>query len=348
MTATMVELDGSQGEGGGQILRTALSLSMITGRPFRIERIRARRSRPGLLRQHLTAVQAAAEICGAEVSGAQMGSLGLSFKPGRITGGDYRFAIGTAGSCTLVLQTILPALWFADGASSVLIAGGTHNPAAPPADFLIRCWLPLLRGMGVDMEIDLLRHGFYPAGGGEIRVGVRPVADWQGLDLEARGALREARATAVVAGLSADIARRELERVAAQLGGLEREMRVLPAAQGPGNVVLVEMAYERVTEVFTGFGEKGVPAESVADGVARAARRFNQSEAAVGEYLADQLLLPMALAGGGSFTTSKLSSHLKTNVEVIERFLAVRFQIDEAERSARVSLDAGRVSGLAR
>lgn len=344
----MVELDGSQGEGGGQILRTALSLSMITGRPFRIERIRARRSRPGLLRQHLTAVQAAAEICGAEVSGVQLGSLDLSFKPGRIRGGDYRFAIGTAGSCTLVLQTILPALWFADGASGVLIAGGTHNPAAPPADFLIRCWLPLLRGMGVDMEIELLRHGFYPAGGGEIRVGVRPVGDWQGLALETRGALREARATAVVAGLNADIARRELERVAAQLGGIEREMRVLPAAQGPGNIVLVEMAYERVTEVFTGFGEKGVPAESVADGVARAARRFNQSEAAVGEYLADQLLLPMALAGSGSFTTSKLSSHLKTNVEVIERFLAVRFQIDEAERSARVSLDAGRVSGLAR
>ncbi|HXE39677.1 MAG TPA: RNA 3'-terminal phosphate cyclase [Azonexus sp.] len=341
MIATMVELDGAQGEGGGQILRTALSLSMITGRPFRIERIRSRRSRPGLLRQHLTAVQAAAEICGAEVSGAELGALDLSFKPGRIRGGDYRFAIGTAGSCTLVLQTIVPALWFADGASSVLIAGGTHNPTAPPADFLIRCWLPLLRGMGVDMEIELLRHGFYPAGGGEIRVGVRPVGDWQGLDLEARGALREARATAVVAGLSADIAHRELERVAAQLGGIEREMRVLPAAQGPGNVVLVEMAYERVTEVFVGFGEKGVPAESVADGAARAARRFNQGAAAVGEFLADQLLLPMALAGKGCFTTGQLSSHLKTNVEVIERFLDVRFQIDEGPGSARVSLSAG-------
>lgn len=336
-----IELDGSRGEGGGQILRTALSLSMITGRPFRIERIRSRRKRPGLLRQHLTAVQAAVEICGAEVSGAELGAQDLSFKPGRIRGGDYRFAIGTAGSCTLVLQTILPALWFADGASSVRVSGGTHNSAAPPADFLIRCWLPLLRGMGVDMEIELLRHGFYPAGGGEIRVGVRPVVAWQALDLEARGAFRAGRASAVVAGLSADIARRELERVAAQLGGIEREMRVLPAAQGPGNVVLVEMAYERVTEIFAGFGEKGVPAESVADGAARAARLFNQGEAAVGEYLADQLLLPMALAGQGCFTTGTLSSHLKTNVEVIERFLDVRFQIDEAVRSARVSLSAG-------
>ena len=338
MTSTMVELDGSHGEGGGQILRTALSLSMVTGRPFRIERIRSRRSRPGLLRQHLTAVQAAAEICAAEVSGAQLGSLDLSFKPGRIRSGDYRFAIGTAGSCTLVLQTILPALWFADGASRVWVSGGTHNPAAPPADFLIRGWLPLLRGMGVDMEIELLRHGFYPAGGGEIRVGVRPVADWRPLQLDDRGALRAVRVSAVVAGLSPDIARRELEHVAARLAGCAGEMRVLPAAHGPGNVVLVDMEYERVTEVFTGFGEKGVPAESVADGAARAARRFNQGEAAVGEHLADQLLLPMALAGKGGFTTSQLSSHLRTNVAVIEQFLAVRFRIDAAPRLSRVAL----------
>ncbi len=333
-----IELDGSLGEGGGQILRTALSLSMITGTPFRIERIRAGRKKPGLLRQHLTAVQAAVEVCGAELSGAELGSQELSFKPGRIRAGAYRFAIGTAGSCTLVLQTILPALWFAAGESSVVVSGGTHNPAAPPADFLIRCWLPLLRGMGVDMSIELLRHGFYPAGGGEIKVGVRPPVSWQALNLQTRGAFREARATAVVAGLPADIARRELECVVAQLGICERQMRVLPSAQGPGNVVLVEMEYERVTEIFVGFGEKGLPAESVADGVARAARLFHQGEAAIGEYLADQLLLPMALAGSGNFTTSKLSSHLKTNIEVIEKFLDVQFRIEESAKLASVSL----------
>jgi RNA 3'-terminal phosphate cyclase (ATP) len=335
-----LELDGSRGEGGGQILRTALSLSMITGRPFRIERIRAGRKKPGLLRQHLTAVQAAVAICAAEVSGAELGSLALSFRPGRIRGGDYRFAIGTAGSCTLVLQTILPALWFADAPSQVLVSGGTHNPAAPPADFLIHAWLPILRRMGVDMEIEVLRHGFYPAGGGEVRVAVCPVAAWRELHLEERGEFLEARATGIVAGLKADIASRELERVAAQLGTIEREMRVLPSAQGPGNVLLIGMKYERVTEVFTGFGEKGVSAESVADRAARAARLFHQGRAAVGEHLADQLVLPLALVGRGGFTASVLSSHLRTNIEVIEQFVDVRFQIDEGARLSRVTLRA--------
>lgn len=338
MKSLMVELDGSHGEGGGQILRTALSLSMITGTPFRIERIRSRRARPGLLRQHLTAVQAAAGICGAEVSGAALGSLALSFTPGAIRAGDYRFAVGTAGSCTLVLQTILPALGVADRESSVLVKGGTHNPAAPPADFLISSWLPLMRRMGVDMDIELLRHGFYPAGGGEIRASIRPVDRWLPLELAARGAFCQARATAVVAGLPDDIAQRELARVAEQFGDSERQMRVLPSAQGPGNVVLLELQYERLTEVFAGFGEKGRSAESVADGVACAARLFHQGEAAVGEYLADQLLLPMALAGAGAFTASKLSSHLKTNIEVIEKFLDVKFQLEESDRLARVSL----------
>jgi hypothetical protein len=163
-----IELEGSQGEGGGQILRTALSLSMITGIPFAIERIRAGRRKPGLLRQHLTAVQAAAAVCGAEVEGAAPGSQRLRFKPGPVRGGDYFHAIGSAGSCTLVLQTVLPALWFADGPSTLRISGGTHNPAAPPADFLIRTWQPLLLRMGVTLDIQLQRHGFYPAGGGEM------------------------------------------------------------------------------------------------------------------------------------------------------------------------------------
>ena len=170
-----VQLDGAQGEGGGQILRTALTLSMITGQPFRIENIRARRAKPGLLRQHLTAVNAASEICSAEVQGAEPGSSTLRFIPNRIKGGNYLFAIGTAGSCTLVLQTILPALWFADEPSTVVITGGTHNPAAPPADFLIRAWLPLMHRMGVKMTLDLIRHGFYPAGGGEIHATVDPI-----------------------------------------------------------------------------------------------------------------------------------------------------------------------------
>lgn len=325
-----IELDGSQGEGGGQILRTALTLSTITGKPFRISHIRAKRAKPGLLRQHLTAVLAAAEICTAEVEGASTGSQTLVYKPGKIKGGDYRYAIGTAGSCTLVLQTILPALWFADAPSTVTVSGGTHNTAAPPADFLMHAWLPLMRRMGIEMDIELLRHGFYPAGGGEVQARIAPVASLQPLELTERGALLNAKAVAVVAGLPADIAKRELQRVEWHLDGIETEIRGLSSREGPGNVLMIVFNHEHCCEVFTGFGEKGVPAETVADRAAKEARRYRDSNAAVGEHLADQLVLPIALAGRGSFTTTTLSSHLHTNLEVIGKFLPVSIRQKEA------------------
>lgn len=333
-----IELDGSRGEGGGQILRTALSLSMITGIPFAIERIRAGRKKPGLLRQHLTAVQAAAAVCGAQVEGAAPGSQRLRFQPGPIRGGDYAFAIGSAGSSTLVLQTVLPALWFADGPSTLRVSGGTHNPAAPPADFLIRCWQPLLRRMGVTLDIQLLRHGFYPAGGGEVLAATAPVTAWQPLQLETPGELLRTRAIGVVSGVPVDVAKREMQRAASQLGVLDEELRVLPSNEGPGNVLMVMLEYAGVSELFSACGERGMPAEAVADRAAREARRFRDSGAAVGEYLADQLLLPMALAGQGSFTTPALSSHLGTNCLVIEKFLSVRHVFEESDGVVRVSL----------
>lgn len=323
----LIELDGSQGEGGGQILRTALTLSMITGTPFRIERIRAKRSKPGLLRQHLAAVQAAAEISSAEVSGAEPGSQTLEFFPGRIRGGDYRFAIGTAGSCTLVLQTVLPALWFADHASTVQVSGGTHNPFAPPADFLMRAWLPLVRRMGADTEIALLRHGFYPAGGGEVHVRVQPVSGLLPLDLAERGELVSAKAIAAVAGVPVEVAHRELARMESRLGPMTQEVRQLPANEGPGNVAMIELHHEHVSEMFVAFGERGVSSEIVADRAAKQARQYQASDAAVGEFLADQLVLPLALAGRGSFTTTGLSSHLQTNMEMIRNFLPVAFSV---------------------
>ncbi len=334
----MIELDGAQGEGGGQILRTALTLSMITGTPFRMERIRARRPKPGLLRQHLTAVQAAAKISGAKVDGAEPGSATLAFEPGPIRGGDYRFAIGTAGSCTLVLQTVLPALWFADGPSSLTVSGGTHNPAAPPADFLIRSWQPLMRAMGVDMDIQLVRHGFYPAGGGEITAAVRPVPALGHLQLARKGEFVAGKAIGVVAGVPTDVAVRELDRVEAQLGKLDRETRLLPSREGPGNVLMVELVYAGITAVFTGFGERGLPAEQVADQVAKAAHLYRDAPAAVDEHLADQLLAPMALAGGGSFSTTGLSSHFQTNREVVMAFLPVAILTREEEGMTWVAL----------
>ncbi len=334
----VIELDGSEGEGGGQILRTALALAMITGKPFRIERIRARRPKPGLLRQHLTAVRAAAEICGARVSGAELRSQALSFAPGPIRGGDYRFAIGTAGSCTLVLQTLLPALWFADGPSTISVTGGTHNPAAPPADFLIRSWLPLMRKLGVDTGIELVRHGFHPAGGGEAAARVRPVGALRALDLTARSEPVGARVIAVVAGVPENVARRELDGVAARLGPIEQEVRVLPADQGPGNVLMVELIYPEVTAVFTAFGRKGLPAEVVAGRAAQEAQEFRDSGAVVDEHLADQLLLPVALAGRGTYLTTRVSSHLQTNIDVVAKFLAVDVRTGRDGRAARVAL----------
>jgi RNA 3'-terminal phosphate cyclase (ATP) len=337
-----IELDGSQGEGGGQILRTALTLSMITGIPFRIERIRAKRRKPGLLRQHLTALHAAAEICGAQVHGAEPGSLKLAFVPGKIRGGDYRYAIGTAGSCTLVLQTVLPALWFAEVPSTVVVSGGTHNSAAPPADFLQRVWLPLIQRMGVDMDLELLRHGFYPAGGGELRASVRPVTALQTLNLLSRGDLQQARATAIFAGVPGDVGKRELatlaEQVGADVGELQSELRGLPACEGPGNALLLELQYAGLTELFTAFGEKGLAAETVARGLAKEALHFHRSGAAVGEHLADQLLLPLALAGAGSFRTLTLSSHFQTNLEVIQKFLPVTFSLVAESRGHCVTL----------
>lgn len=334
-----IELEGSQGEGGGQILRTALSLSMITGIPFAIERIRAGRRKPGLLRQHLTAVQAAAAVCGAEVDGAVPGSLCLRFRPGPIRAGDYRFAVGSAGSCTLVLQTVLPALWYADGPSTLRVSGGTHNPAAPPADFLLHSWQPLLRRMGVTLEVELLRHGFYPAGGGELLARTAPVGAWQPLRLDARGELRRMGAVGVVAGVPAEVGRREMQRAASMLGPLDEELRVLPGSEGPGNVLMLVLDFAEVTEVISACGERGVPAETVADRAAWEARRYRDSGAAVGEHLADQLLLPLALAGGpASFTTLALSSHFRTNCAVIGKFLPARFGFEEAEGRVRVFL----------
>lgn len=319
-------LNGAQGEGGGQILRSALTLSMITGIPFRIEQIRAGRAKSGLLRQHLAAVNAATEISRAQVEGAQLGSSALSFQPGKIRGGHYRFGIGSAGSCTLVLQTVLPALWFADSVSRIEISGGTHNHSAPPADFLARVWSPLLARMGINQSISLNRHGFYPAGGGKLVADVQPSGYLQPLHVNERGTLQSLRAESLCAAVPLDIAHRELETLRQHLPLTEDSVRDIPAKEGPGNVLLVEVISDGITELFCGFGEIRLRAEVVADRLAREVKRYLNSEATVGEYLADQLLLPMALAGDGSFTTQTVSSHLATNIEVIKQFLPVKIE----------------------
>ena len=326
----MITLDGSMGEGGGQVLRTSLALSMVTGQPFVIERIRAGRAKPGLARQHLTAVLAAAEICGAKIEGAELGSQRLAFRPGPVRGGDYTFAIGTAGSTTLVLQTILPALLGADAPSTVTLSGGTHNPLAPPFDFLQLAFLPVLRAMGASIELWLTRHGFAPAGGGSLTATIQParLSPVQLLDREPTGLPR---ARALLAQLAPNIAERELHVVRRRLDFRAEQVRIETiASHGPGNMLLIEFPATPCTEVIAVPGERGVSAENVAEKACALARAFLDANVPVGEHLADQLLLPLALAGGGAFRTVEPSLHTRTNTQVIERFLPVEFAIAEA------------------
>jgi len=323
----MIDIDGSAGEGGGQILRSSLGLSLLTGTPFRIYSIRAKRDNPGLQRQHLAAVKAAAEVGRADMKGAALGSREVVFRPGKVEPGSYAFAVGSAGSATLVFQTVLPALLTASGPSTLSLEGGTHNPWAPPFDFLEKAFLPLLNRMGPTVTATLERRGFYPAGGGLASVSIRPAAKLCPLELLDRGPLRSMRATAIVASLSPGIARRELRALGRTLDLGRAAIQVVEdrASLGPGNAVVLEIESEHVTEVFTGFGEKRVSAEKVAEGVAAEAKAYLDAGAPVGEHLSDQLLLPLALAGGGAFVTAELSSHARTNMDVIRLFLGTKF-----------------------
>ncbi len=335
---SIVVIDGSQGEGGGQVLRTSLALSMVTGRPFRIEGIRAGRANPGLLRQHLTGVRAAAEICGATVQGAELGSKQLTFEPSEVRAGDYQFSIGTAGSTTLVLQTILPALLTAKGRSTLVLEGGTHNPAAPPFDFLERVFLPLINRMGPRVTAVLKRHGFFPAGGGYFRVEVDPVEQLQPLDLLTRGEIRRRTCCVLLSNLPRVIAEREWQAVVSSLNWSDDCLDVpeLPRGHGPGNVVMLELESDSLTEIFTAFGRKQASSEQVAHEAVTQVREYLKSGAPVGEHLADQLLLPLALAGRGSFVTTRLTRHATTNIDVIRQFVDVAIETTRENGHVRV------------
>jgi RNA 3'-terminal phosphate cyclase (ATP) len=335
----MIKIDGSEGEGGGQILRSSLSLSVWTQQAFRIFDIRANREPPGLKRQHLTAVKSAAEICDADVVGDHIGSRELIFRPGRLNCRNYSFNIGTAGSSTLVLQTVLPPLLMGADPSSVEIIGGTHNRGSPPFDFLQRAFIPLLQRMGADITLQLLRYGFYPRGGGQIRCEIRP-ARLHPLQLHERGALEQISADAYVAALPMNVAERELNAIGQSLD-IPREhlhLQGLPNDMGPGNAVTITADFANVTEVFTGFGERGVLAENVAKAAASEAREYLDSSAPVGEHLADQLLLPLALAGSGSFVATAITDHLRSNAKVIAKFTDRRIDWRENEAGYLISV----------
>lgn len=328
------------------MVRSAVALSMVTEVPVRIENIRARRKKPGLRPQHMTAIAAAREVCQAQVTGASEGSRRLVFEPGDVRPGSYTFDIGTAGSTTLVAQTVLPALYMASGPAQLVIRGGTHNPLAPPFDFFARTYNPCLRQMGICVEARLLRRGFYPAGGGEIQLDIVPSTASAPLELVDRGERLDYSAVAIVANLPEHIAQRELTQLASRGGWSQQQLKaeIDNEARGPGNVVLVFIESDSVCETFAAFGRRGVPAERVADEVFREAKEYVRSKAAVGQYLADQLLLPMALCGGGKFTTVPVSSHTTTHIGLIKQFLSVEIEIEQTSRRSRL-VSVGRCEG---
>jgi RNA 3'-terminal phosphate cyclase (ATP) len=341
MKDAILTINGSQGEGGGQVLRSSLAMSLVTGRPFVIENIRAGRKKPGLMRQHLTAVNAATEVSHAEVTGAAIGSSRLEFRPGKVEPGNYAFSVGTAGSTTLVLQTVMPALILAEGESNLTLEGGTHNPFAPPLDFLTKAYLPLLNRMGPKVTVDPIsvRPGFYPAGGGHFRVHIQPARQLGRLEIMDRGEIRTRRVTALVANLPQHIGERECRLIAEKTGWDEGcfMVEMVENSRGPGNVVLIELESENLNEVFTGFGEIGVRAEGVATRVLDDARRYLAADVPVGKYLADQLLLPLGIgahlgAGGGSFHTMALSLHATTHIDILHRFLELDTKVEENGR----------------
>lgn len=321
-------VDGAEGEGGGQVLRTSLTLAMMSGYPVRIRNIRAKRRRPGLMRQHLTAVRAAVAVGRGRVTGAEIGSTDLVFEPGVVTHGDYELPVGTAGSTTLVLQTILYPLLLTPGESTIELSGGTHNPMAPTFDYLEKVLAPHLREMGASFDLSLVSPGFYPAGGGKMIVKIRGATALQRIEILHRGDITGRLARAVVSDLPIAIAHRELIVVQRKLDWPWTEMeKERVEGHGPANVLSLELHHGGGISMFTGFGEKGVASEEIAENTVRDVDDFLPAHAPVDPYLADQLLLPMALAGGGAYRTAEPTEHTWTNAKLIQRFLPVEIAI---------------------
>jgi RNA 3'-phosphate cyclase len=327
----MIHIDGAQGEGGGQILRSSLTLSILTGKPVTLTNIRARRPRPGLMAQHLNAVLAAAAVGKARVEGGELHSVSLVFAPRTVGSGQFQFDIGTAGSTSLLLQTILLPLSFAPDASEVVITGGTHVPWSPCFHYLQWHWLKAMRQIGFDFDVAMDLAGFYPQGGGRIRARIRPVAELKALSFRERGRLESIWGISAVANLDLSIAERQKKQALKRLEamGMTPAIEVLRMpAHSRGTMLLLLAECEQSRCCTYALGARGKPAEQVADETVADLEAFLATGAAVDPYLADQLILPLALASGSSeLTTSRVTRHLLTNAEVLRRFLPVQVQI---------------------
>ena len=317
----MLLLNGQNG--GGQILRTALSLSAITGQPFHLKNIRGKRPKPGLMRQHLTCVRAMTELCDAATDGAELNSRELIFHPGPIRPGNYQFAIGTAGSTTLLAQTLLPALWSCGQTSTLHLEGGTHNPMAPPFEFIRDCFLPAVEQIGFRASAELQQVGYAPAGGGKLQISVHPSTNLKSAHFLERGPEQSRTTNCLISHISRSVAERELDALSTELEGapFQRTITEDSTAACAGNALSATVEFANITERITAFGKPGRSGNAVAKEVAKKMNQYLTSGAVVGRHLADQLLLPMALVGRGSFLITDRTNHLETNAHVIQTFL---------------------------
>lgn len=331
-TQSSLSIDGSLGEGGGQVLRTSLTLALITGRSFILNNIRQRRAKPGLMAQHLKAVEAAREVGKAKVEGARLGSQSLVFEPTGLHSGEFHFDIGTAGSTSLVLQTILPPLSFAAASSTVTLIGGTHVPWSPCFHYLEMHWLHYMRRIGFDIRLELGAAGFYPRGGGRVVAMVRPASRISPLCLTNRGPLKRIRGISAVANLDLRIAERQKVQAIKSLGDVagQVEFEILSlSSPSKGTLLLLLAEFENFQCCFYGLGALGKPAERVADEAVNELLNLLATDGAIDHYLSDQLLLPLALATGVSeIRTSKVTQHLTTNAAIVEMFIPVSIEIE--------------------
>lgn len=331
----MLTIDGSFGEGGGQILRTSLSLAAITGQEVTIKNIRAGREKPGLRPQHLTGALAVAEICGAEITGAEVGSTRLTFKPHKVTGGNYEFDVSriraSAGSVNLVLQTILWPLAFAEKKSRIIIKGGTHVPHAPAFNYIKETFLPTVANMGLLSRYTMAKAGYYPIGGGEVLLDIDPVKELKPISLTHRDKQLLVEVISAVSNLPMSIAERQMSTGIQRLKGMGLDAQTWTEeypSTGKGTVFFISASSDHSSGGFQSLGELRKRAEKVADDACDELEQYIRCGMAIDKHLADQLIIPIALAQGNSkFTTCEITQHLITNIAVVEHFLPVHFHI---------------------
>ncbi|MGB2820602.1 MAG: RNA 3'-terminal phosphate cyclase [Phycisphaerae bacterium] len=342
MTATPIVIDGSQGEGGGQILRTSVGLAAALGKCVRVSNIRAGRQRPGLRPQHLAAIRAAAATCNAELAGAEIGSMDITFRPGELRAGQYRFDIGTAGSAILVLQTVIPALVLAEGDSDVTVTGGTHNPLAPCFEYLRDVFAVLASAANIQMHVEMMRPGFYPTGGGEVRMQIRGVGSAENIEplvLIDRGEVRHIEGLSAASySLAAHIIERQTSQALSRLAATRRRATIEQAVWetfSPGTVVFLRAVFAKSVAGVFSLGARSKRAERVADEAVEELLAFIDSPGVVDAHAADQLLTLLALCPYESrYVTERLTDHLRTNAWAITRMTGRQIDIEPGEEES--------------